>query len=182
MVLDFIWRRFAADHNHTRHQHPYDTVSNREPLNTHAQLERADTERGLRLATQIPWVGAGRCAIWLGLGLCGLVAVLVLFRFDPARHGGYPQCVFHYISGLECPGCGSLRASHNLLHGRILAAFRLNPLFCLLLPVSAWFGVRSLVGRLAGRWLPNPFRHPGWTWLLLWMIVGFWIVRNIPGF
>lgn len=150
-------------------------------MNTRTQLERFDARRSVRPALQTPWSGSRHRGIWLGLSLCGLVAMIVLFRFDPARHGSYPQCVFHYFSGLDCPGCGSLRASHNLLHGQMLAAFRLNPLFCLLLPVGAWFGVRSLVGRFAGRWLPNPFRHPAWTWLLLWAIVGFWIVRNIPG-
>ena len=41
----------------------------------------------------------------------------VLFFFDPAKHGFYPVCVFHALTGWNCPGCGATRAAYQLLHG-----------------------------------------------------------------
>jgi hypothetical protein len=111
----------------------------------------------------------------------GLLGLSVLFQFDPSQSAFFPQCPFHYFTGLDCPGCGALRASHSLLHGHVLAAFCLNPLFCALLPLGAWFGLGGLIRRLGVGSLPNPFRHPLWTWMLLWVIVAFWVGRNIVG-
>src|SRR5690242_11286080 len=61
----------------------------------------------------------------------------VLFYFDPSRYHFYPLCIFHQTTGWLCPGCGSLRACHQLLHGNLSAAFYLNPLFVLSLPSFA---------------------------------------------
>ncbi len=47
------------------------------------------------------------------------LAGIVLFCFDPERCGFYPICIFHQSTGLLCPGCGSLRAMHQLLHGHL---------------------------------------------------------------
>ena len=38
------------------------------------------------------------------------------------------------VTGLECPGCGSQRAFHQLLHLNIASAFRQNPIVVLYLP------------------------------------------------
>ena len=61
---------------------------------------------------------SGSIGLVLGaFALLGLAAVL--FFFNPAQSGFYPFCVFHRTTGLLCPGCGSLRALHQLLHQRI---------------------------------------------------------------
>src|SRR2546421_11472933 len=52
-----------------------------------------------------------------------LVGAAVLFWFEPTQHAFYPICAFHRTTGLLCPGCGSLRALHQLLHGQVAAAF-----------------------------------------------------------
>src|ERR1035437_4948003 len=44
----------------------------------------------------------------------------VLFFFDPAKHGFYPICLFHSLTGLNCPGCGATRAAYQLLHRPLL--------------------------------------------------------------
>jgi hypothetical protein len=82
------------------------------------------------------------------LGIWPLSALLVamggaiLFCFDPNGGGFYPVCLFHQATGLLCPGCGSLRAMHQLLHGHVLAAFEFNPLLLLCLPAAAWYAAR----------------------------------------
>ncbi len=120
---------------------------------------------------------------WILLaGPAALVGVVVLFVFDPATHGFYPFCLFHRLTGLDCPGCGGLRAVHQLTHGHLAAAWRLNALVVLALPVVAGAGGRWLWRRATGR--PAPAVRPVWFWLLLVILLAFGVLRNLswPGF
>src|SRR5216117_4035091 len=106
-------------------------------------------------------------------------ALGLLFFFAPDQYSFYPHCVFYSLTGLQCPGCGGLRATHRLLHGDIAAAFHFNSLLVMLLPASLLLGFAYVMGRLSGHdWL-RPFRRPFWLWLLLALIVVFAIVRNL---
>src|SRR5262245_53996639 len=77
--------------------------------------------------------------------LCVLAAFTVLFFFEPGRYSFYPRCLFPQATGLLCPGCGSLRATHQLLHGHVAEAFRLNALLVLAVPVTAWLLIKKFV-------------------------------------
>ena len=59
-------------------------------------------------------------------GACAAAAALLYF-YDPAAAAFYPSCPLRALTGLLCPFCGSLRAAHELLHGRVLEAAALNP-------------------------------------------------------
>lgn len=63
-----------------------------------------------------------------------LALILVYGWFDPARFVLFPKCLFHTLTGWDCPGCGSQRALHALLHGRIGEAFSHNQLLILAVP------------------------------------------------
>jgi hypothetical protein len=64
----------------------------------------------------------------------------VLYAFPPAEHTFYPRCLFHALTGLQCPGCGGTRAIYQLLHLHLGEAMRLNALVTLLAPLAlAWF-------------------------------------------
>lgn len=70
------------------------------------------------------------------LFLCALIAVPVLFFNSPELPGNYPSCPWRQLTGgLLCPGCGSLRMLHCVLHGRFLDAFHYNPLGFFALPI-----------------------------------------------
>src|SRR5437016_6834346 len=114
------------------------------------------------------------------LVLAGLLAALgLLFFFPPDHYPFYPRCLFHTLTGWQCPGCGGLRATHRLLHGDISAAFRLNPLFVLVLPVVLVAAVARVVKIKTGQdWLQR-FRRPFWLWILLGLIVVFGVGRNL---
>lgn len=60
--------------------------------------------------------------------------IYILYKYNPSTSGFYPPCPTKYLLGIECPGCGSLRASHALLHGRIAKAWHLNPMLLLAIP------------------------------------------------
>jgi hypothetical protein len=118
---------------------------------------------------------------WLILSYAVLVAcVAVLYFFNPAEHGFYPSCLFYKTTGLLCPGCGTLRAVHQLLHGQIEAAFRFNALIISSLPLVALGCVQAMRYRAA--------KKPGLAWIrpnLLWagmvILIAFGILRNLPG-
>lgn len=103
--------------------------------------------------------------------LAATVAVgCVLFFFDPSTTALYPRCLFHDLTGLWCPGCGTARALHQLLHGNVAAAFRFNALSMAMLPVAGYLVVRGDASTL----------KPRWIWALLAAIVAFGVLRNIP--
>lgn len=66
------------------------------------------------------------------------VVGFVAYRFDPAGGGfPYPRCMFKLLTGWDCPGCGSTRALHALLHGRIADAWAANPAIFVAMPLIA---------------------------------------------
>jgi hypothetical protein len=114
-----------------------------------------------------------------GLGLIA-ASVVVLRFFDPVSSILFPPCPLHWLTGLYCPGCGSLRAFHQLLHGNLGNAFAFNPFAVLALPFLAYGGLSYVVFRMRGRHLPRVFLPAGWIWTLGLAIVVFGIARNIP--
>ncbi len=104
----------------------------------------------------------------------------VLFFFNPAEHGFFPRCFFRVLTGWDCPGCGGLRATHQLLHGNLRSAFALNPLLVLALPLAGFFGARFLLARLTGQKFPQPFQSARWIWVAAAVVVAFGVMRNLP--
>jgi hypothetical protein len=118
---------------------------------------------------------------WCGGILPASALTWVLYRFNPSQYGFYPRCVFNLVTGLLCPGCGAQRALHQLVHGHILIACRCNLLLMLALPWLAFMGVRHARATLRGTrppgWLPNP----RWAGLMVAVLLGFTLLRNLPG-
>ena len=64
----------------------------------------------------------------------------VLYAFSPTAHSFYPICVFHALTGLQCPGCGGTRALYHLLHLHVGQALQYNALVTVVAPLAlAWF-------------------------------------------
>lgn len=102
------------------------------------------------------------------------IALAVYALFDPTQWGFFPRCMFKSLTGLDCPGCGSQRAIHALLHGDIGAAWGFNPLLLLSLPVLLLLAMPDRV-EAAKRlkrsvWLPR---------ILLVVVTVWWVVRNL---
>jgi len=132
------------------------------------------------LAVEQRWRRRGRVLALVTMG--GMFAGAgYLFAFDPTE-APMPKCVFHELTGLHCPGCGTTRALHALLHGHVIAALGFNPLFVLALPVMAVAVIRQGVMLLAGvQTRPLGSGLSGSTIrLIAIVIVGFGVVRNFP--
>ncbi len=122
---------------------------------------------------------------WLVSGAAGVLVatgLFLLFRFNPAEHQLFPRCVFHAVSGWDCPGCGGQRALHQLLHGNLATALQHNALLVVLLPVALWFLAQFLWNRYSGRRKIAPFKHHTWPWVLCSAVIIFGVLRNLPGF
>ena len=99
----------------------------------------------------------------------------VVYTFPPTEYAFYPRCVFKQMTGMDCPGCGSTRAMHHLLHGRVAEAFKLNPILFALMGV----GVCALPSVVRGK-QPRFFMQPWFAWGAFVVLTGWWIVRNTP--
>jgi hypothetical protein len=111
------------------------------------------------------------------------VAALLVFGFiyyalDPSQSDVFPRCTFLTLTGYKCPGCGSQRAIHALMHGDIAGAFRFNALLLISIP---WITLclyaeaqRTRNPRLYAR-----LNSPLLIWLFLVMVLLWWLLRNI---
>ena len=110
-----------------------------------------------------------------------VAASSVLFVVDPNQPGHYPMCPFLATTGWYCPGCGSLRAAHDLLHGDLAGAFARNPLAVLAVPYLV-FAFATWVLRRLGYHPPSSTQLPTWViWAVLVVVVAFGVFRNLPG-
>lgn len=116
--------------------------------------------------------------------IAGLAAgVLLLRQVDPHEPGIYPICPTKVLTGLDCPGCGGLRATNELAHGDIAAAFDDNALVVLAVPFVGWLLARAFYFAWTGR-TPDPMPPRRARWLTIAAIVVltvFTVVRNLPG-
>jgi uncharacterized protein DUF2752 len=106
-------------------------------------------------------------------------ATAVVGLADPQGGGPYPRCPSKLILGIDCPGCGGLRGTHDLLHGHVLQALDHN----LLLPFTL-----GLMAFALGRWLlplvgrpARPLHPPRWAIAAsMVVVVTFTVLRNLP--
>ena len=113
-------------------------------------------------------------ALWVSLA--GTSAYL--YFFEPGKTGVFPVCPFRALTGLNCPGCGTTRGLHQLLHGNVIAAFEFNPLTMLLLPVAAYALVSYTRSSITARPLPQFHIPTKYVWLCVVVVLGFWVFRN----
>lgn len=58
------------------------------------------------------------------------------YAFDPVNGPfPYPRCWIKLLTGYDCPGCGSARALHSLLHGHLAEAWAFNPALFVAIPL-----------------------------------------------
>ena len=114
--------------------------------------------------------------VWATLAAGGIY----LFLFEPGKTGFFPACPFRLLTGFTCPGCGSTRGLHRLLHGDVIAAFKLNPLLILSLPFLLYALLRYTNAAIHNKPLPGNQLNAKYIWALFFVILSFWIFRNTP--
>lgn len=112
----------------------------------------------------------------LALAPAAAAPFVAVSLFDPNVAGNYPSCPVRALLGVDCPGCGSLRALHDLAHLDLVAAMDHNLMLLLVLPLVAVEAARWVRGRppsilVRARYAPLAVLVAFTVWVL---------VRNIP--
>jgi len=112
----------------------------------------------------------------VGAGVATAGALTYIGLADPHRPGFlFPTCPFKLLTGWNCPFCGGLRMTHDLLHGDLAAAVVDNLFLLVGLPLFAIWGV--------WRWSRSDRMLPRSAVVVFIVAAVAWtIVRNLPGF
>lgn len=125
------------------------------------------------------------------IGAVILAAVVTLFTFNPETVSFYPKCPSKMFTGYECPGCGSLRGMHALLHGDFAAAWHFNPallfgLFFIGLILFASIHRNSFLSprmprgiNIASQKTALVTDHPAFAFSIFLLVIFWTIFRNI---
>ena len=100
----------------------------------------------------------------------------ILYTFPPPGTPGtlYPRCMFHAMTGLLCPGCGTTHALYALVHGNVGAAIKYNPFLFAVMIGSVYASPKLLRGQT-----PPLFMKPWFAWTSFAVVMAWWIGRNV---
>ena len=108
----------------------------------------------------------------------GIIAFFY-FKTDPNEVDFLLSCPLYANTGLFCPGCGSQRALHNLLHLDLLKAINNNLLLIIAMLLMIYhYGVLA-VNKLFNWPIKSLFSNSKFRLLLIIFAGLFWIFRNI---
>ena len=112
--------------------------------------------------------------------IAGAAVLVFLFWIDPSQSKWVPRCFFKFMTGYDCPGCGSQRAIHALLHGRVAEAWHFNALLISALPFIL-FLLTVTINR--DRWPQLYAKSTSNTviYITLAVILGWTLLRNFLG-
>jgi hypothetical protein len=110
-----------------------------------------------------------------------LAASVALHLRDPHQSGSWGYCPWLVLTGTACPGCGGLRAVHDLTRGDVAAAISSNALFMSSLPLLAALWTRTVVQRWRDERVALPPVFIAWAGgAAILLLLVFWVVRNLP--
>lgn len=72
--------------------------------------------------------------------LCGLL--IFIYSIDYKAQGDLTLCLFKNITGKDCPGCGVLRGISAVMHLDLKAAYSLNHMNIVIIPLLAYLFIR----------------------------------------
>ena len=120
--------------------------------------------------------------------LVGLILLLggaflyYYFHFNPTTHTSkFVSCPSKTFFGLNCPGCGSQRMIHHLLHFDLGQAFRYNPLLFITLPFVLFILFQSLMNFVFGtNYRTKLFYNNTFVWTVFGILMVYAVLRNLP--
>jgi hypothetical protein len=121
-------------------------------------------------------LGAASKPLLIGTGVVLAGSLAYIGLADPHKPGFlFPGCPFKLLTGFDCPACGGLRMTHDLLTGDIGAAVVDN--------VFLLFGLPVLLTWLVVRWRLGKKPMPVAATVAVVVAAAVWtVVRNWPGF
>lgn len=105
---------------------------------------------------------------------------ILYFTINPNTFPYTPKCPFYSLTGFHCPGCGSQRAFHEILHGNIWTGLQHNFLILFAAIIFIYKFYISYINKSSSKKSNNLLHHNATPWVILALVVGFWILRNLP--
>ena len=115
-----------------------------------------------------------------GVALIAGAGLFAIGVRDPHEGGAWARCPTRWLAGMSCPGCGSLRALHDLATGELAEAVTHNPLVFPALAFLGWVWIAWTV-RIYGGSLPAPPGGRVFCMVVLAMFAVYTLTRNVPG-
>lgn len=117
---------------------------------------------------------------WFAIIFGGLCLTIFYYSTNPNDADFFPKCILYSTTGIYCPGCGSQRATHQLLNLNIFGVLRHNVLYFISLFILGYHFIVTGINAFFKKDIYNYMYHPKTPLVILVMIVIFWILRNIP--
>jgi len=111
------------------------------------------------------------------VAMTAMVVTAVIWAYDPTSGDfPFPRCPVKTLTGLDCPGCGSTRALHAMLHGHPKEALGYNAGLVVGIPLIA---VAFVAERLGSDRVRRILLSPGAAAVVLALALGWMIIRNL---
>ena len=105
--------------------------------------------------------------------------IYYFYQNDPAQSETvFILCVTKNISGIDCPGCGSQRAFHELLHGNFIKAAKLNLTIYFFTPLLLFIFLKTALKPFRID-LPDLLITTKRLMLILFFLLLFTVLRNL---
>lgn len=119
---------------------------------------------------------------YIGILIIAAIFIVLYYAVNPLEVGFFPKCPFYLSTGFYCPGCGSQRATHQLLHFNFMGVIKQNLLYFSALLFFVFHAAFLLIQRVFNMKPFNIMYHPKTPIIILMAVLLFWIFRNLPWF
>jgi len=114
------------------------------------------------------------------LVITGLGLVLFYYYVNPNKVNFLLKCPLYTTTGIYCPGCGSQRATHALLHLNFIEMFKQNLLYFFAIILLIYhFGI-YLINKFFNKQYRSILNYPKVPVIILIIVIIFWVLRNLP--
>lgn len=115
------------------------------------------------------------------ISLLGGAFLFYYYRYDPSdKDELFLSCPSKTFFNLSCPGCGSQRMIHSLLHFEFKEAFSYNPLLFISLPLVALLGFQFISNLFFDTKYRIGLLYKNWfVYSLFGIFIIYMIVRNM---
>lgn len=113
------------------------------------------------------------------LTMSALILTGLLYAYGAMNWGWWLPCVFNYVTGLECPGCGVSRMCLALLDFDVKRAFDCNPAVMICLPFLLYLFSYLAVRYILYGELHLKRHHEYLCIVMIVFLIGFGMWRNL---
>lgn len=120
-----------------------------------------------------------------GLYIFSIIAVMIVIKkiTGVTLADKIPPCMFHRITGYQCPGCGGTRAVLALFHGDIRQSLLYHPIVGYTVLLGGWFMISQTAEHMTkGRIRIGMHYRNIYLWIALGIVCVHFVTANLKIF